>query len=336
MTPIKLPPIKQPGKYPSLADPQAQPRYTGIPTFFRVPYTQDLGDTDIGVIGVPFDGGVTNRSGARHGPRAVRDQSSLLRRINAATGIAPFAAARVRDLGDAWIEQPYELIGAHAEIRSFLATVVAAGVIPLCVGGDHSVSLPILRAIAQSRQAGAPLGMVHVDAHCDTGGDYLGSRFHHGAPFSRAVDEGLLDPARVIQIGIRGTTNDPDMWGFSERSGMRVLGMDEFHDKGWRHAMEEARRVIGAGPAYLTFDIDSLDPAQAPGTGTPEAGGISALEAIRLLRGLRGLDFVGADLVEVAPAFDVGTLTSFNAASILFEILCLLAEARSLRAGATP
>ena len=336
MPPIKLPPIKQPGKYPSLADPQAQPRYTGIPTFFRVPYTQDLGDTDIGVIGVPFDGGVTNRSGARHGPRAVRDQSSLLRRINAATGIAPFAAARVRDLGDAWIEQPYELIGAHAEIRSFLATVVAAGVIPLCVGGDHSVSLPILRAIAQSRQAGAPLGMVHVDAHCDTGGDYLGSRFHHGAPFSRAVDEGLLDPARVIQIGIRGTTNDPDMWGFSERSGMCVLGMDEFHDKGWRHAMEEARRVIGAGPAYLTFDIDSLDPAQAPGTGTPEAGGISALEAIRLLRGLRGLDFVGADLVEVAPAFDVGTLTSFNAASILFEILCLLAEARSLRAGATP
>jgi guanidinopropionase len=327
-----MPPIKQPDKYPSLADPQAQPRYTGIPTFFRAPYTQDLHETDIGVIGVPFDGGVTNRSGARHGPRAVRDQSSLLRRINAATGISPFAAARVRDLGDAWIEQPYELLGAHAEIQAFLASVHAAGVIPLSVGGDHSISLPILRAVAKDR----PLGMVHIDAHCDTGGDYLGSRFHHGAPFSRAVEEGLLDPARVIQIGIRGTTNDPDMWGFSERSGMRVLGMDEFHDKEWRFAAGEARRVIGTCPAYLTFDIDSLDPAQAPGTGTPEAGGITALEALRLLRGLRDLDFVGADLVEVAPAFDVGTLTSFNAASILFEILCLLAEARSLRAGAAP
>lgn len=322
-------PIKQPEKYLDFADPQARPRYTGIPTFFRAPYTQDLTQTDIGVIGVPFDGGVTNRSGARHGPRAVRDQSSLLRRINGATGISPFAQARVRDLGDAWIEQPYELASAHAEIQAFFTTVMAAGVIPLSVGGDHSISLPILRAVARDR----PLGMVHIDAHCDTGGDYMGSRFHHGAPFSRAVEEGLLDPRRVIQIGIRGTTNDPDIWGFSQRAGMRVLGMDEFHDHGWRFAVAEARRVIGQGPTYLSFDIDSLDPSQAPGTGTPEAGGITALEAIRMLRGLRGLDFVGGDLVEVAPSFDVGTLTSFNGASILFEMLCLLVEARSLRAG---
>jgi len=324
-------PIKLPAKYPDLADPQARPRYTGIPTFFRVPYSEDLTEADIGLIGVPFDGGVTNRSGARHGPRAVRDQSSLLRRFNAVTGIKPFADCRVHDLGDAWIEQPYELTTAHAEIQAFLATVHAAGVIPLSVGGDHSISLPILRAIAVNR----PVGMVHIDAHCDTGGDYLGSRFHHGAPFSRAVEEGLLDPHRVIQIGIRGTTNDPDMWGFSQRSGMRVLGMDEFHDTGWRYAVQEARRVIGSGPAYLTFDIDSLDPSHAPGTGTPEAGGITALEALRLLRGLRGLDFIGGDLVEVAPSFDVGTLTSFNAASILFEQLCLLAEARVLRSAST-
>lgn len=324
-------PIKQPEKYPDFADPQARPRYTGIPTFFRVPYSESLAEADIGLIGVPFDGGVTNRSGARHGPRAVREQSSLLRRINAATGIAPFALARVRDLGDAWIEQPYELASAHAEIQAFFATVIQAGVIPLSVGGDHSISLPILRAVAREK----PLGMVHIDAHCDTGGDYMGSRFHHGAPFSRAVEEGLLDPHRVIQIGIRGTTNDPDMWGFSQRAGMRVLGMDEFHDQGWRFAVAEARRVIGAGPAYLSFDIDSLDPSHAPGTGTPEAGGITALEAIRMLRGLRGLDFVGGDLVEVAPPFDAGTLTSFNGASILFEILCLLAEARGLRVGSS-
>ena len=164
--------------------------------------------------------------------------------------------------------------------------------------------------------------MIHIDAHCDTGDDYLGSRFHHGAPFRRATEEGLLDPKRVIQIGIRGTTNDPDMWGFHTRSGMRVLAMEEFHDKGWRYAAEEARRVVGSGPTYLTFDIDSLDPSQAPGTGTPEAGGITALEALRLLRALRGIDFVGGDLVEVAPPFDVGTITSFNGASILFEILC--------------
>ncbi len=324
-----LPPIKSPEKYPDLADPQARPRHTGIPTFFRAPYTEDLAGVDIGVLGVPFDGGVTHRSGARHGPRAVREQSCLLRRINGATGIAPFALARVRDLGDAWIEQPFELTGAQAEIQAFLATVVAAGVVPLSVGGDHSVSLPILRALAKER----PVGMVHIDAHCDTGGDYLGSRFHHGAPFSRAVEEELLDPHRVIQIGIRGTTNDPDMWGFSLRAGMRVLGMDEFQDKGWAHAVAEARRVISDGPAYLSYDIDSLDPAEAPGTGTPEAGGITMREALRLLRGLRGLDFVGADLVEVAPSFDNGTLTSFNGASILFELLCLLAEARAARGG---
>lgn len=322
-----MPPIKQPTHYQDFTDPQALPRYTGIATFFRAPHTDDLGAVDIGVIGVPFDGGVTNRSGARHGPRAVREQSALLRRINAATGIAPFTAARVRDLGDCWLERPYELEGALAEIAGFYRTVVAAGVVPLSVGGDHSISLPILRAVGAAR----PVGMVHVDAHCDTGDDYMGSRFHHGAPFRRAVEEGLLDPRRVIQIGIRGTTNDPNMWGFSQSSGMRVLPMDELDDKGWRYAAEEARRVVGDGPTYLTFDIDSLDPSQAPGTGTPEAGGLTALAAIRMLRALRGVDFVGGDLVEVAPSFDTGTLTAFNGASVLFEILCLLAEARQRR-----
>jgi guanidinopropionase len=316
--------IKRPEKYQDFHDPQAQPRYTGIASFFRAPIATDLRDADIGLIGVPFDGGVTNRTGTRHGPRAVREQSTLLRRINGATGVTPFKSLRVRDLGDCWLEQPYELQAAHAEIESYYRKVVAAGVVPLSVGGDHSISLPILRAVA----ADGPVGMVHVDAHSDTGDDYMGSRFHHGAPFRRAVDENLLDPHRVIQIGIRGTTNDPDMWGFSQRSGMRVIGMDEFHDKGWRYAVAEAQRVIGAGPVYLSFDIDSLDPSQAPGTGTPEAGGITALEALRLLRGLRGLDFVGGDLVEVSPPFDVGTITSFNGASVLFEILCLLTEAR--------
>ena len=319
--------IKQPRTYQDFQDPQALPRYTGVASFFRTPLAPNTDDVDIGIIGVPFDGGVTNRSGARHGPRAVREQSTLLRRINAVTRITPFATARVRDLGDCWIEQPYEIEGALREIETFYRTVTTAGIVPLSVGGDHAISLPILRAVAAER----PVGMIHIDAHCDTGDDYMGSRFHHGAPFRRAVEEGLLDPARVIQIGIRGTTNDPDMWGFSQRSGMRVLPMEEFDDKGWRYAVEEARRVAGGGPTYLSFDIDSLDPSEAPGTGTPEAGGITALQALRLLRALRGIDFVGGDVVEVSPPFDVGSITAFNAASVLFEILCLLTEAWETR-----
>jgi guanidinopropionase len=320
-------PIKTPRTYTDLHDPQAHARYTGIPTFFRVPVAPELADTDIGLFGVPFDGGVTNRSGTRHGPRAVRDQSSLLRRYNAATKVAPFEDHRVRDLGDCWIEAPYNLEPALREIEEFARTVVAAGITPLAIGGDHAISLPLLRAAAQN----GPLGMVHVDAHCDTGNDYLGSRYHHGAPFRRAVEEGLIDPRRVIQIGIRGTTNDFDMWKYSLDSGMRVMPIEEFADEGWRFAVAEARRVIGDGPAYLTYDIDSLDPIYAPGTGTPEAGGLTTLEAMRLLRGLTGLDFVGGDLVEVSPPFDIGNLTAFHGASILFEILCLLSAARTAR-----
>jgi guanidinopropionase len=314
---------KRPTRYQDFDDPQARPRHTGIASFFRAPIADDPADADIALIGVPFDGGVTHRSGARHGPRAVREQSTLLRRINSATGVAPFSRARVRDLGDCWLEFPYELTGALDEIATYFSSIHTAGAVPVSVGGDHSVTLPILRGLAKHR----PVGLVHIDAHCDTGDDYMGSRFHHGAPFRRAVEEGLLDPRRVIQIGIRGTTNDPDMWGFSTASGMRVLGIDEFIDQGWAFAAAEARRVVGEGPTYLTFDIDSLDPSEAPGTGTPEAGGITAREALRLLRALRGIDFIGGDLVEVAPSFDPGTITAFNGASILFEILCLVEEA---------
>lgn len=313
--------IKQPKSYPELADPQQRPRYTGVPTFFRTPYAESLDGLDIALVGVPFDGGVTNRTGARHGPRAVRDQSSLLRRVNAATDVDPYALARIADIGDAWIEAPFELTRALDEIQETFTAIHAAGVVPVSVGGDHSVTLPILRAIAKQR----PVGMVHVDAHCDTGDDYLGSRFHHGAPFRRAVEEGLLEPRRVIQIGIRGTTNVRDHWKFSTDSGMRVLTMDEFHDRGWRFALDEARRVVGDGPVYVSFDVDGLDPIYAPGTGTPEAGGISMIEAMRLIRGLHGLDVIGGDVVEVAPPFDLSTLTAFHGATILYEILCLAA-----------
>jgi guanidinopropionase len=321
--------IKKPKAYPELADPQLRPRYTGVATFFRTPLRDDPAGVDIGVIGVPFDGGVTNRTGARHGPRAVREQTTLVRRVNQATGISPFDLAAVADLGDAWIEAPYELTGAQREIEDVFARVAAAGTTTLAVGGDHSISLPILRAIARD----APLGMVHIDAHCDTGDDYLGSRFHHGAPFSRAVEEGLLDPARVIQIGIRGSLNHAAMWAFSHDSGMRVVPMEELHDKGWRWAAEEAHRITAGGRTYLSFDIDALDPVFAPGTGTPESGGIMMIEAQRMLRALAGIDFAGADLVEVSPPFDTGTITAQNAANLLFEILCLLAPAVQARKG---
>jgi len=322
--------LKPARNYPIMSDPQAQPRYVGIPTFFRTPHTQDLTAADIGLIGVPFDGGVTNRAGARHGPREVRNQSSLLRPINTATGAQPFHDLRIRDLGDCWIEEPYSLAGALDEIEAFYRRVVTAGVTPVTVGGDHSIAWPILRAVA----AGGPVGMVHIDAHGDTGDDYMGSRIHHGTPFRRAVEDGLLDPKRVIQIGLRGTSTVPgSLWEFSESSGMRVMPMDELHDRGWRWAVEEARRVIGAGPCYLSFDIDSLDPAWAPGTGTPEAGGLNIIEAQRIVRGLMGLDVVAADLVEVSPPFDVGGLTAFHGASMLFEILCVVAAARVARGG---
>ena len=320
--------LKPAEHYPAMSDPQKRPRYTGVPTFFRAPYTEDLADCDIGLIGVPFDGGVTNRAGARHGPREVRNQSSLVRPVNTATDQAPFEGLRIRDLGDCWIERPYALEGALAEIEAYYHQIVRAGVVPVTVGGDHSIAWPILRAVAKD----GPVGMVHIDAHGDTGDDYMGSRFHHGAPFRRAVEDGLLDPKRVIQIGLRGTSTVlGSLWRFSEESGMRVMPMDEVHDNGWRWAVEEARRVVGGGPAYLSFDIDSLDPVFAPGTGTPEAGGLSMIEALRIVRGLRGLDFVGADMVEVSPPFDVGGLTAFHGASVLFEILCVAAAARAAK-----
>ncbi|MEM8754123.1 MAG: agmatinase, partial [Pseudomonadota bacterium] len=301
-------------------DPRQRPRFTGLATFFRTPHVENFegAGLDIGVCGVPFDGGVTNRPGPRHGPREVRNQSSLMRVINQATGAAPFAAAKVADIGDAWIRKPYELSGAHDEIYEFFAKVKAAGIRPLTCGGDHSISLPILRALAKDR----PVGMIHIDAHADTGDDYGGSRFHHGAPFKVAVDEGLLDPKRTAQIGIRGTLYNRDMWRFSYDSGMRVMLMEEVEEKGWRAAMEEALAFVGDGPIYVSFDIDSLDPAFAPGTGTPEAGGLTMREAQGMIRMLKGCHIVGADMVEVSPPFDVGGITALNGATVMFELLC--------------
>ena len=313
--------------YPEFQDPITRPRYTGLATFLRAPYSESLDDVDVGLIGVPFDGGVTNRPGARHGPREIRNQSSLIRKLNQATGVSPHELCRVRDIGDAWVQKPFTLEGSHNEIQAFYDAVYSAGVIPLSAGGDHSITLPIFRAIAKDQ----PLGLIHFDAHCDTGDDYLGSKFHHGAPFKIAVDEGLLDPKRTIQIGIRGSVNDPDIWKFSHDSGMRVIYIEEYFEMGWKAVVEEARRIVGDGPVYVSFDVDALDPVYAPGTGTPEVGGYSTLEAQMMLRGLSGLNLVGGDVVEVSPPFDPSGNTSLVGATMMFEILCVVADALARR-----
>ncbi len=313
--------------YPEFQDPIVRPRYTGLPTFLRAPYREDLRDVDVGLVGVPFDGGVTNRTGARHGPREIRNQSSLIRRMNQATGVSPHDLCRVADIGDAWVQKPFTLEGSHREIEDFYHRVKAAGIVPVSAGGDHSITLPIFRAIA----ANEPVGMVHFDAHCDTGDDYLGSRFHHGAPFSRAVEEGLLDPKRTIQIGIRGSLNDPDVWKFSHDAGMRVIYIEEYFEMGPKAVIEEARRIVGDGPTYISFDVDALDPVYAPGTGTPEVGGYSTLEAQIMIRGLSELNLVGGDVVEVAPPFDPSGNTALVGATMMFEILCVVADAVSRR-----
>jgi guanidinopropionase len=304
-------------------NPMDAPRYTGVATFMRAPLVRDPSQVDIGLIGVPFDGGVTNRAGARHGPREIRNMSSLMRTTHHVSKINPYALCRVGDLGDAPIQHAYDLKASLDDVQAFYEKVHAAGAIALSAGGDHSITLPIFRAIAAER----PVGLIHIDAHTDTWDEFLGSKLIHGAPFRRAVEEGLLDPQRTVQIGIRGAQNSTEGWDFSREHGMRVIFMEEFSALGVGAVIAEARRVVGEGPTYISFDVDGLDPVYAPGTGTPEVGGITTLEAQALLRGLRGLDLVGGDVVEVAPPFDPTGNTALVGATMMYEILCLLAEA---------
>ena len=255
--------------------------------------------------------------------------SSLMRAIHHESRINPYALCRVADLGDVPFAHGFELAASLDDITAFYRRIQAAGAAPLSAGGDHSITLPIFRAIAAER----PLGMVHVDAHTDTWDEFLGSKFTHGAPFRRAVEEGLLDPERTVQIGIRGAQNVEDGWTFSIETGMRVIFMEEFTKLGVEAVIAEARRVVGDGPTYVSFDVDGLDPVYAPGTGTPEVGGLTTIEAQSLLRGLRGLELVGGDVVEVAPPFDPTGNTALVGATMMYEILCVLAEAVARRKG---
>jgi len=303
-------------------DPMKQPRFSEIATFMRAPLARSLEEVDIGLIGVPTDLGVTNRPGARHGPREIRNSSSLMRAFNLGLGVSPYELFRIADLGDVRLSHRYDLEKQNEDIEAFYRKVHLAGVLPVSAGGDHSITYPIFRAIA----ADEPIGMVHIDAHTDTWGEFYGSKFTHGAPFRLAVEAGLLDPKRTIQIGIRGSQNFMDGIEFSRSHGMRVVFIEEFAALGVERVIEEARRVVGEGSTYISFDVDGLDPVYAPGTGTPEVGGITTLEAQRLLRGLRGLNLIGGDVVEVAPPYDQTGNTALVGATMMFEILCLIAD----------
>ena len=305
------------------------PRFTGIPTFMRVPFVEEIKDLDIAMVGVPYDGGVTNRPGARHGPREMRNQSSLMRGIHHVSRINPFDACRVADVGDVPFKESHIPERAMEEIETFYREIHAANALPLTAGGDHSITYPIFRGIASAK---APLSMIHIDAHTDTWDSWQGNKFNHGAPFRRAVEDGVLDPKQTIQIGIRGPQNVSDGWDFSLESGMRVIFMEEFTEMGVNNVITEARRVVGDSPTYISFDVDGLDPVYAPGTGTPEIGGITTIEAQKLLRGLRGLNLIGGDVVEVAPPFDPSGNTAMVGATMMYEILCLLSEAITVRA----
>jgi guanidinopropionase len=296
--------------------------YVGIPTFFGVPYQQDFTGLDIALVGVPFDLGVTNRSGARMGPRELRNQSRTVGAYNHTTCSTPCATHRIADVGDVPFSTVYNLEDALQDIEKFYRNLSSSGVIPVTAGGDHSITFPILKALAGTRKA----GLVHFDSHCDTAPPIHGSGFAHGSPMRNAVECGLVDPARAIQIGIRGSSEP--LWQFSYDNNMRVIHIEEFYELGWKGVVREIRALMGDTPVYISFDIDCLDPAFAPGTGTPVAGGMSTFEALQTLRGLKGLNIIGGDLVEVSPPYDPTGITALAGATILFEILCLAAGDR--------
>jgi agmatinase len=297
--------------------------YSGIPTFLTAPYlpidpeNPDFGDLQVAMVGVPMDLGVTNRTGSRFGPRALR----TIERIgpyNHVLDCAPTHELRVADIGDVPFASRYRLEQSHDDIERHINRIVDAGVVPLSVGGDHSISHPILKAVGKH----GPVGMIHIDAHCDTGGAFDQTKFHHGGPFRNAVLDGVLDPTRTIQIGIRGSAEY--LWEFTYESGMTVIHAEEVPAMGIQAVIAKALAIVGDGPTYLSFDIDSLDPAFAPGTGTPEVGGLTTREVLEILRGLKGVNLVGGDVVEVAPQYDSTTNTAHAGAQVLFEILSLM------------
>jgi agmatinase len=304
--------------------------YSGIPTLLSAPafavdsQAPDFGNLQVALMGAPMDLGASNRPGARFGPRALR----AIERIgpyNHVLDVAPVHALRVGDVGDVPFRSRYSLPLCIEDLELWYRCIAAQGVLPLTVGGDHSITYPIMKALGAQQ----PLGMVHIDAHCDTGGEFDQTRFHHGGPFRLAVLDGVLDPTRCIQIGIRGSSEY--LWEFSKDAGMTVIHAEEVATMGIPEIVRLARAVVGDGPTYLCFDVDGLDPVYAPGTGTPEIGGLSSREALAIFHGLKGLNVCGGDVVEVAPQYDPSTNTAQAGAQMLFEILSLMAFSPALK-----
>ena len=303
------------------------PRFAGMPSFMRLPHltmeSREISRLDMGLVGVPWDAGTTNRPGPRHGPRQLRDLSTMIRALNPVTGINPFELVNCADLGDVG-PNPIDLQDSLDRITEFYAELKQRQITPMTAGGDHLVSLPVLRGLASD----GPLAMIHFDSHTDLFDSYFGEfKYAHGTPFRRAIEEGLLDPKHVVQIGIRGTAYNYDdiEWGASQ--GVRIIRIEELFDRGIAAVMDEARTIVGDRPTYCSFDIDFVDPTYAPGTGTPEIGGPNAFQAQQVIRALRGVDLVGADLVEVSPPFDPSGGTAWLGVSLIFELMCVLAEA---------
>ncbi len=296
------------------------PRFGGPATMMRLPAREDAAGLDACFVGVPFDIGTSNRAGARHGPRQIRAESSLIRPYNMATRAAPFDSLSVADIGDVAINT-FNLEASIAIIERAFDGIAAAGCRPLTLGGDHTIVLPILRAL---RKAHGPVGLVHVDAHADVNDTMFGEKINHGTPFRRAVEEGLIEGRRVVQIGLRGTGYTAEDFDWPRAQGFRVVQAEECWHRSLTPLMDEVREQVGGGPVYISFDIDGLDPAYAPGTGTPEIGGLTTIQGLEIIRGCRGLDIVGGDLVEVAPPYDPSGNTALLGANLLFEMLCVL------------
>jgi agmatinase len=299
------------------------PPFAGISTFGRQPHTRDLTGVDVAIVGIPYDGATSYRSGTRFGPRAIREQSLLLWGYNNALQIAPFEKLKVIDYGDVDVI-PVDILGTYAAIERQVGTLVAAGSRAISLGGDHSITLPLLRV---HRQKYGPLAVVHFDAHPDTWDEeFPGRKYSHGTPFRRAIEEGLIDTSAYLQIGIRGPTPAAHDYDDSRNLGARMITFDEAQELGSDKVIDEIQRRVGQRPLYLTFDIDAVDPAFAPGTGTPEVGGFSSSQVLKLVRGLQGLNLVGGDLVEVSPPFDGQGITAILAANLAFEFLSLMAK----------
>jgi len=303
----------------------AMPRFAGLATMMRLPAASSAAGLDAAFVGVPLDIGTSNRTGARFGPRQIRAESALLRPYNMATGAAPFDTLQVADLGDVPINT-YSLEKSLIIIKRFYDDVITADCRPLTLGGDHTIALPILRAVASKH---GPVALVHVDAHADVNDEMFGEAVAHGTPFRRAVEEGLLACDKVWQIGLRGTGYAADDFDWPRQQGFTVVQAHEVWYRSLAPLMSEVRQRIGdRHPVYITFDIDGVDPSYAGGTGTPEIGGLTVPQALEVIRGCRGLNVVGCDLVEVAPPYDPSGNTALLAANLLYEMLCVLPGVR--------